>query len=250
MTAGHIDDELPALLTGEADRDTVTAAAAHLRGCEDCRHDLVSALVAHAALASAARFAPDVVALSSPGSDQPDQPGNRPGRQDADTATPADAATLPDLDPVLAHTRRLPASGRGASVRALWIAAAAVLGFGAGIGGVLAVDHLRTPAGRTVQLAAFDKGTVAATAEIIDGTQLRMRAGALPPPGPDRIYEVWLTNNARTQMYAVGSLPAGRTGSFTVASALLHRYTAIEVSVQPLNNSGYSGTSVLRGRYS
>jgi len=61
MTAPHISDELPRMLTGEADRDTVLAAAAHLRDCIDCQHELVSALVAHASLTSAHRFAPEIV---------------------------------------------------------------------------------------------------------------------------------------------------------------------------------------------
>jgi hypothetical protein len=241
MTAGHVHDELPALLRGEADRPTVAGAAAHLRGCEDCCQELVSALVAHASLASAARFAPDLMAPRHTDTDLS-------GASDDDPPA-AEQGPLPDFGPVLARAREADRQRGRRLVGARWVAAAAVLGIAVGVGGVVATDHLRAPASRTVALAAFGKGTVPATAEIVGGTQLRLRAGALPAPGADRLYEVWLTNDARTRMYAVGSLPAGRTGTFTVAPTLLHRYTAIEVSVQPLNNSSYSGTSVLRGHY-
>jgi hypothetical protein len=61
----HIFDELPLLLTGEADRATVALAADHLRECEDCQQELVSALIAHASLSSAARFAPELRSLLS-----------------------------------------------------------------------------------------------------------------------------------------------------------------------------------------
>ncbi len=69
MTAGHIDEEMWAILRGEADRVTMIAAAAHLRRCEDCVQELISVLVAHAGLASAVRFAPDLVAVADPGPD-------------------------------------------------------------------------------------------------------------------------------------------------------------------------------------
>ena len=50
-------------------------------------------------------------------------------------------------------------------------------------------------------------------------------------------------------MYAVGSLGTSGTGSFTVSSGLVKRYSAIEVSVQPADDSSFSGVSVLRGQY-
>ena len=55
----HVFDELPRLLDGEADRATVSAVSIHLRGCEDCQQELISAVVAHSALSSAVRIAPD-----------------------------------------------------------------------------------------------------------------------------------------------------------------------------------------------
>lgn len=81
----HIFDELPLLLTGEADRATVALAADHLRECEDCQQELVSALIAHASLSSAARFAPELRSLLS--------------TDDAEDR-PAEPADLPDLTPI------------------------------------------------------------------------------------------------------------------------------------------------------
>ena len=57
MSDAHISDDLPRLLTGDATRDEVLAAAEHLRSCPDCQQELVSAVVAHASLTSAQRFA-------------------------------------------------------------------------------------------------------------------------------------------------------------------------------------------------
>ena len=114
----HVHDDLPLLLRGEADRATVTAAAEHLRGCEDCRQELISALVAHASLTSAARFAP--AAASAP-SDRP--------------------AALPDLGPVFSQVRSEDESTRKRGGRARWLAAAAVAGVAIGAGAVEFLDR-------------------------------------------------------------------------------------------------------------
>jgi anti-sigma-K factor RskA len=134
--------------------------------------------------------------------------------------------------------------------RGRWLAAAAVVGLAVGGGAVAASTQLGgRPSARTVQLAAFGAGTVPATAKVIGGDEVTLDAASLPSPGAGKLYEVWLTNSARTRMYAVGSLGANRTGTFTVAADLIGTYNSIEVSVQPLNDSAYSGVSVLRGAY-
>jgi predicted anti-sigma-YlaC factor YlaD len=223
----HIHEDLPQLLRGEADRPMVLAAAAHLRECEDCRQELISATVAHASLSSAARFAPVTV------------------------TEPAPPAQLPDLSAVFAQAREeaeAPAPRRRPSW--LYPVAAAAVGLGVGVGATaIAVNSGSSPSARTVQLAAFGHGSESASARVIGGDQMRLDAAALPSAGTGKLYEVWLTNGARTQMYAVGSLGTDRKGSFTVPSDLMSEYTAIEVSVQPITTSSYSGVSVLRGNY-
>jgi hypothetical protein len=82
----HLSDDLPRLLTGDASRDEALAAAAHLRECPDCQQELVSAVVAHAALSSARRFAPRMAAPAEP----------------AEPAVEPAPADLPDLSAVFA----------------------------------------------------------------------------------------------------------------------------------------------------
>jgi len=57
----HICDALPRLLAGDASREESISAAAHVRDCPDCRDELISSVVAHAALRSARRSAPENV---------------------------------------------------------------------------------------------------------------------------------------------------------------------------------------------
>ncbi|HVU93452.1 MAG TPA: hypothetical protein VHC23_14555, partial [Jatrophihabitans sp.] len=99
----HLTDDLPRLLTGDATRDEVLAAAEHLRACPDCQQELVSAVVAHASLTSARRFAPEVVAPI------PSADGEEVGDgEDGGGAGPA--GPLPDLSAVFARAREEAAS--------------------------------------------------------------------------------------------------------------------------------------------
>ncbi|MBV9593322.1 MAG: anti-sigma factor [Actinobacteria bacterium] len=306
----HAFDELPRLLSGDADRSTVLDAAAHLRSCEDCRDELVSAVVAHAALMSSTRLAPGLLPRDIPDDASAHQPRNAPGDApgagpgvvpgdtpgpvprdlpgDAPTTVPSDvpsdvpsgipsavpasrpsdvhglipgAEQLPDLSAVFAQIRAETAApaergtdeepGPRGSRRGLVLVAAAVIGLGVGVGGVYAGQQLdgSSQSSQTVALAAFGHGTVPAKAVVVGGDRMKLDATSLPSPGSDHLYEVWLTNSARTRMYAVGSLGADRIGTFTVSPDLMSNYSAIEVSVQSTQDSAYSGVSVLRGSY-
>lgn len=261
MTA-HIANELPRLLTGEATRDEVMAAAEHLRGCVDCQHELVSAVVAHASLTSARRFAPEIVA------GLPADLFAEPQVEDETGGQPAGQPPLPDLSAVFAQVRQEAeqprAGGRHGTghgighgighgtgrTRTLVLAAAAVVVVGgAGTAVYLATTGDNGAAGRTVQLAAYDQGSTSATATIGSG-RLDVDAASLPRLSGKR-YEVWLTNGQRTQMQPVGWIGANGTATLTVPRDLLDRFSDIEVSVQPLDAKtyDYSGTSVLRGGY-
>ena len=99
----HVTDELPQLLTGEAPRSAVLAAAAHLRTCVDCQQELVSAVVAHASLSSAHRFAPEVVG-------HPSTDAVRGTSESAEGADRAQADPLPDLSAIFAQVREEAAS--------------------------------------------------------------------------------------------------------------------------------------------
>jgi hypothetical protein len=236
---GHISEELPRLLTGEASRDVVFEAASHLRECVDCQQELVSAVVAHASLTSAHRFAAELV--------------------QADRSEPVESdIPLPDLSAIFAQVRQEADSPVGRArqrvrrlpVRGLIGAAAAVAVIGAGVGTYVAVGGDSSTAGQSVALAAFQTGTSSAHATI-KGATVTLDAHTLPKIAGQR-YEVWLTNAARTQMQPIGWIGANGKASMTVPSDLISRYSDIEVSVQAVASSGYqySNVSVLRGAYS
>jgi hypothetical protein len=233
----HISDELPRLLSGEAARDEVLTAAAHLRECEDCRQELVSSVVAHATLTSAQRFAPEVV--NAIRDLTPEQP----------------SAALPDLSGVFAQVRQ-EAAASSAPTRAhrrvpLRAVAAIAAGLLIGAGSVAIADHTGSSAsGRSIALAAFDTGHSNAKATIVSGA-MKIDASSLPRLDASRRYEVWLTNSARTRMQPVGWIGSNGKASLTIPQNLMSTYTAIEVSVQSVDASTYtfSGVSVLRGTY-
>lgn len=242
---GHTPDELPLLLTGEATREIAHAAAAHLRTCADCRHELVSAVVAHAALTSAHRFAPELVA--------------RPAREAAFPLVEPDPDPDPEALPIFAQIRDETAGDVDTTHRTRgrrYVAAAVAAGVLVGTGGTVVIHnqgHSRhsITAGRSISLAAYGTGTVPAKATLTGDHKLDVDASSLPEPDTDTRYEVWLTNNQGTRMQPVGWLGTDGNASFTVPAALLAHYDHIQVSVQNVAAPQYtiSGTNVLRGSY-
>lgn len=239
MTTPHIADELPAMLTGEASRDVVRSAAIHLRECDDCRQELVAAVVAHASLASAQRFAPELVKVLA---------------ESDDTIELGSVDALPDLSDVFAQVRADAAaeSARPKRSRARVYAAAAVA---AGVlvgGGAITLVELRgsNAQSTTVALAAYGIGTVDGRATVSNG-QMNLDAAALPRLDATHRYEVWLTDTSRTRMQPIGWVDTNGKAQLTVPANLMSQYRAIEVSVQQIDapNYTYSGTSVLRGTY-
>jgi Anti-sigma-K factor rskA len=243
---GHVSDDVPRLLTGDASRDEVMAAAAHLRECVDCQHELVSDVVAHASLRSAQRFAPEIVAELLPG-----VPDDSP-----DTAAVDDAAQperpLPDLSAVFEQVRRetthadaSPAAQPRRRARWLVAAAAAVVMVGGGIT-IYEVGASSSDTGRTVRLGPFGVGRTSGTAHIDDGT-ITVDAASLPDLD-NKFYEVWLTNAGRTEMQPVGWIGTDGTARISVRAGMLAKFPDLEVSVQdPGKGYQYSNVSVLRG---
>jgi hypothetical protein len=235
--SAHVFDELPRLLTGEADRDTVMDAAAHLRECADCRQELVSALVAHAALTSAQRFAPEVAG----------------GGEEREPVAGETAFAMPDLSAVFAQARDDAATAAQQAARSrrrnrILTAAAAVVVVAGGItGGLLATASSSGPAQRTVTLVGA--AHVSATATLIGGDHMRIDATALPALGPHRQYEVWLTNSAGTAMQSVGFMRSDRRADISVPAPLMGHYQDIAVSVQRDSQTQFSGKVVLHGSY-
>lgn len=242
--ANHISAELPLLLSGEATRQAVDDAAAHLRGCEDCRQDLVSVVIAHAALASAHRYAADVI-----GTSRPVAPGN----------APVEPRPLPDLSGVLDVIRDEADSAERSSGRRRLVpyaVAAAAAGIIIGGGGVVATQHLTESgiSGRPVQLSAFGVGSTSASATMAtadDHATVRVDAASLPSLSATQRYEIWLTNAQRTRMQPVGWIGTDGRATVNVPQQVMNQFTNIEVSIQRVDapTYDYSGTSVLRGQY-
>jgi hypothetical protein len=233
----HISDDLPRLLTGDATRDVVLEAAAHLRVCVDCQQELVSAVVAHASLTSAHRFAPEVVASDKGLIEELDD---------------APAGPLPDLSSMFAQVREeaeAPPRQTHRRRNLLAVAAAAVVLAGGGTAIGIAASGSDTPNSRTVSLDRFDQGHADAKAKIVGKNRIVVDATSLPKLDSQHQYEVWLTDSGRKNMQSVGFIGSDNKANLPVTSKVLSQYSDIEVSVQKVNQIKYSNLSVLRGDY-
>ncbi|GAB3691355.1 anti-sigma factor [Angustibacter aerolatus] len=224
----HVHDDLPLLLTGELDRRTAETALEHLRGCDECRLELVDLAGAHGALTTAARLL-------------------RPGRSDREPGGPdVPLPPLPDL----------PRPGPRLGVRRtrLVAAAAACLLVGAGAGAL--VTHEReVPRGRAAEVVALQPVTGDASGRVTmtsPGGQTRMSISTdgLPAPGAGHFYYAWLLDPATNKMLPLGVVSPSTPARFAVSTDLVTRYHAVDISLQADDGDpGHSATSVLRARY-
>ena len=233
----HIADDLPRLLTGEANREETLAAAEHLRGCPDCQQELVSAVVAHASLSSVQRFAREVISPADDG--ERTEPG----------------MPLPDLSEVFARARTEAAQAakpwrRHRRLLAIAAAAAVAAGIGVTIAETVGSTSGSCSTQRTIDLAPFGEGHQPAEATLACAGTMRIDASALPRLDAQHFYEVWLTDPARMHLQAVGSIGNDNQAQLTISPKVMSQYSAIEISVQQLRQTSYSGHSVLRGSYS
>ncbi|HEU5267060.1 MAG TPA: anti-sigma factor [Jatrophihabitans sp.] len=263
MQSPHVSDDLPRLLTGDATRDEVMAAGEHLRDCPDCGQELVSAVVAHASLTSAQRFAHPVVAPDRDAT-APEAPRRRPSPGPRAVEAPAAGTepALPDLSGLFAAVRE---DARGAAAPqpaqpaqpaqrrrrgrlvAVGVAAAVVIGGGITIG-VVESNTSAPPSGRSVALSPYDIGRQPAKLTI-SGSTMKIDASKLTKLDPAHVYEVWLTDTPRKNLAAIGTLGTDNEATLTVTPAVRSHYTHVEVSVQKTSNLQFSGVSVLRGDY-
>ncbi len=243
--SNHITEDIPRLLTGEANRDVVLSAAEHLRSCPDCQQELVSAVVAHASLTSAHRFAPEVV--SPPSADDERHPDGPSG--DAGPALPPMTSMFEQIrveaEQTTRHAQAAPKRRRLVAVAA---AAVILVGGGAAIAEV-ATSSSSTSNQHSVALTAFDQGHTAAKVTIVGNRKVSIDARKLPRLDSNHVYELWMTDSARRHMQSVGVLANDNTADFTVSPKSLTHYDNFEVSVQRTNQTQYSNISVLRGSY-
>ena len=80
-----------------------------------------------------------------------------------------------------------------------------------------------------------------------DGQVVRVDATALPPV--DGYYEVWLIDEQVSGMVALGALPAGAIGTFTVPPGVsIEDFPIVDISLEPLDGDpAHSKVSLLRG---
>jgi hypothetical protein len=231
--SAHITEELPRLLTGEADRDAVLAAAEHLRGCADCQQELVSAVVAHASLMSARRFASEVV-------QRPEAPPR--------ATTPPPAHPLPDPSELFAKvSAEADHRSRRPSGRVLAAVAAAVVVIGGGTAAGVIASSSGGPATRSIALVGADRPV--ATATLIGSDHMRIDATSLPRLDESHQYEVWLTTATGGGPLAVGWIGRDKHADIRVPAPLMGAYQDIAVSVQGLHQTRFSGDVVARGNY-
>ncbi len=250
MTAErHISDDLPLLLTGDANRDVVMAAAQHLRSCVDCQQELVSAVIAHASLTSAHRFAREIVTADSPA----DSAVATHGQGGADLPVPG---PLPDMSRLFADIRadgpgrsgaEGPAARPGRARRRLLAVAAAAVVAGGGITTYALVtgNDSSGPVTRTVALEGTTDGSDGVV-RLVDSSRMIIDGSNLPKLSPGHQYEVWLTANGTRQ--PVGYLRNG-AADIRVPGEVMSRYKGIAVSVQRAGQTEFSGNVVLNGTY-
>lgn len=161
------------------------------------------------------------------------------------------AAEAPVAD--LAERRRRTGRGRFAGLLAV-----AAMG-GAVVGGAVvwaAVDRSQpvAPSSTTVAQAVLEplsptvsrpgKATVVQTD---DGDVVRVDARGLP--AQDGFYEVWLLDAEATRLVALGALPSGSVGTFTVPPGVsIADFPVVDISLEPYDGDpGHSHDSLMRG---
>jgi hypothetical protein len=241
----HYDDETLALLAvGES--GVTPDAEAHLHGCARCQ-DEVEAL---RAVVAAGRGV-------TPG-DQPVAPApavwDRITDELSDDASGDVAATT---EPVVDLDERR--DRRDRRTRRLWsLTAAAAVGIVVGAGSMYAVTRTtQTPPGSTATetVAALDPlddptASGKAVLQVSSPTQRTVTVTVKGLPlQPGTFYEVWLMDPSNAHLVALGVLDSKGQGSYVVPTGLdLSRYSAVDVSLQPMNGSPlHSSNSAVRG---
>jgi len=162
-------------------------------------------------------------------------------------APPARASAVPP-EPV----RRSRSSRRW--LIAATIAAAAVLGTGAGVLiGRATADRpavaTSTSSAELAPVAPAGPDEAAGTATVTrgaDGATLTVDTAHLPVQ--QGFYQVWLYDQAADKMVPIGTLDGAGRGTFTLTPSIdIRSYNIVDVSAQQLNGDPAHGSSVLRG---
>jgi len=154
-------------------------------------------------------------------------------------------------------------SSRQRPQRSRWLlslGAAAAVGLIVGVGGTWTLTRTTTPppqptAQAHVSVAALHpldtpaaSGTAVLRVLSADQRTVTVTVANLPTP-PGTFYEVWLMDPANSHLLSLGVLGADGRGAYLVPPGLnLAQYTAVDVSLQPMNGSPqHSNHSAVRG---
>lgn len=234
-------EDLTPLLRGELTRARHSALVAHLAGCEVCRGDLVDAASSHGALTAVRRVLSGAVETDH--STLPEQTEL--------TSSHAELHLAP-LPPLVLPRRR---AHRSRTWGALVAAVAVVL---ASAGLYLGVHRDARPSPTPVAtrsaplspLRAGGSGQVTMHPESAVATVMTISTTQLSSAGAGRYYYVWLLDPVTNKMLPLGVVGPDGKATFTLQTAILDRYHAVDVSLQKDNgNPAHSDTSVLRGSY-
>jgi hypothetical protein len=234
--------------------------AAHLESCEQCLADTAELIEVVTLGREAPAELPEVpnsiwsgIAAELLLQSAPDgrdatvltMPAPRVG-QPEDPAAAAPPATVTPLAP----RRRSPVLGLGIAAAVGALVGGAVVWAAAESGG----SDPQQPQGSIVAQTALDPLTPEVTqsgqAKVLDspdGQVIRVDATALPPV--EGYYEVWLIDEQVSGMVALGALPAGSIGTFTVPPGVsIEDFPIVDISLEPLDGDpAHSKVSLLRG---
>ena len=81
----------------------------------------------------------------------------------------------------------------------------------------------------------------------VDGQVVRVDARGLP--AGDGFYEVWLLDEGLTKLVALGALPAGSVGTFTIPPGMsIVDYPVVDISLESYDGDpSHSKNSLMRG---
>ena len=255
----HCDETTLALAAlGE---DIPADEAAHLHSCDQCTADVAELIE----LVTLGREAPSELA------EVPDDVWIGIRRELAlhgapDGSDPLAVATTPPpaatpSDPEAGGDSNVVALDRRRSRGPLWGIAAVAAMAGAVVGGAVvwaAVDRAGTGTSTTEQfvaqavLAPLPDKQVSSPGEATvmdsaDGQVVRVDARSLP--ATDGFYEVWLLDEGLTKLVALGALPAGSVGTFTIPPGMsVADYPVVDISLESYDGDpSHSKNSLMRG---
>jgi len=189
------------------------------------------------------------------------------GAPDGSDATHADVRALPAPAAPVEHagagttdTNVVPMERRR-SRGPLWGVAAVAAAAGALVGGAVvwsAVDRGSGSSGTTEQFVAqavlaplpgkeVSSPGEATVLDSADGQVVRVDARSLP--ANDGFYEVWLLDEELTKLVALGALPAGSVGTFTIPPGMsVAEYPVVDISLESYDGDpSHSKNSLMRG---